>query len=98
MSSGLSHKAPKCVDLMTYVGTLPKDQPLVCCFFTDNIYCSQLRPMIHVCQVFVVGGLAHGKVEADYAEEEIAISHYPLSASVVCGKICNALEHMWEVL
>jgi len=62
------------------------------------IYSSQLRPMIHVCQVFVVGGLAHGKVEADYAEEEIAISHYPLSASVVCGKICNALEHMWEVL
>eukprot|EP00698_Gefionella_okellyi_P006415 TRINITY_DN15766_c0_g1_i1.p1 TRINITY_DN15766_c0_g1~~TRINITY_DN15766_c0_g1_i1.p1 ORF type:complete len:272 (+),score=45.52 TRINITY_DN15766_c0_g1_i1:790-1605(+) len=48
--------------------------------------------------VFVVGGLAHGKVEVDYVDEEIGISHYPLSASVVCSKITNAFERMWDVL
>lgn len=48
--------------------------------------------------VFVVGGIAHGKYEADYVDEEIGISHYPLSASVVCSKLCNAFERKWDVL
>eukprot|EP01137_Pigoraptor_chileana_P015154 Opistho-2@70741 len=48
--------------------------------------------------VFVIGAMAHGQVEADYVEEEIAISEYPLSASVCCGKLCNAFEDLWGVM
>lgn len=48
--------------------------------------------------VFVVGGIAHGEIKADFCDESIAISHYPCSASVVCSKICNAFERKWDVL
>ncbi|GIY00948.1 ribosomal RNA small subunit methyltransferase NEP1 [Caerostris extrusa] len=33
-----------------------------------------------------VGAMAHGQVNADYAEETIAISQYPLSAAGTCSK------------
>lgn len=48
--------------------------------------------------VFVIGGFAHGKIEADYVDEVIAFSKYPLSASVACGKVCCAFERHWGVL
>ena len=48
--------------------------------------------------VFVIGAFAHGKIDVDYIEEEIAISQYPLSAAGVCGKLCTAFERHWSIL
>ena len=48
--------------------------------------------------VFIVGAYAHGEMKDDYAEEKIAFSEYPLSASGACAKICNAFEDIWEIL
>jgi len=48
--------------------------------------------------VFVCGAFAHGKIDASFCDEEIGISEYPLSASVVCGKLCCAFEESWGVL
>ena len=48
--------------------------------------------------VFVCGCFAHGKIEADYVDEFIAVSEYPLSASVVLGKLCTSFEEKWNVL
>ena len=43
--------------------------------------------------VFVVGAMAHGKVDESYAEELIAISEYPLSAAAALARLCNAFEN-----
>ena len=48
--------------------------------------------------VFVVGAMAHGAVEADYVDEWMAISKFPLSGSVACSKLTNAYEQLWGVL
>jgi len=48
--------------------------------------------------VFVIGAIAKGDIEPDYVEETVSISQYPLSASVVCGKVCDAFEEAWGVL
>jgi rRNA small subunit pseudouridine methyltransferase Nep1 len=50
--------------------------------------------------VFVIGALAHGKDDFgdEYVDDKIGISKYPLSASVVCGKLCNAFEDVWNIL
>ncbi|MED6174062.1 hypothetical protein PIB30_065308 [Stylosanthes scabra] len=48
--------------------------------------------------VFVVGAMAHGKIETDYTEDYIAISGYPLSAAYCIARICNAIEDKWKIL
>lgn len=48
--------------------------------------------------VFWVGGMAHGEDSFPLTEQMIGISEYPLSASVVCGKLCNAFEDLWGIL
>jgi rRNA small subunit pseudouridine methyltransferase Nep1 len=48
--------------------------------------------------VFVIGGIAHGEIDDDFVEDHLSISHFPLSASVVCGKVCSAFERKWDVL
>ena len=48
--------------------------------------------------MFVIGAIAKGDIEPDYVEETVSISQYPLSASVVCGKVCDAFEEAWGVL
>ncbi|KAK4256225.1 hypothetical protein QN277_009119 [Acacia crassicarpa] len=48
--------------------------------------------------IFVVGAMAHGKVETDYTDEFIAISGYPLSAAYCLTRICAALEGKWKIL
>eukprot|EP00288_Rhodomonas_lens_P013349 CAMPEP_0177707780 /NCGR_PEP_ID=MMETSP0484_2-20121128/9932_1 /TAXON_ID=354590 /ORGANISM="Rhodomonas lens, Strain RHODO" /LENGTH=261 /DNA_ID=CAMNT_0019219313 /DNA_START=11 /DNA_END=794 /DNA_ORIENTATION=- len=48
--------------------------------------------------VFVLGALAHGKVEVDYTEECISVSEFPLSGSVAAGKVCCAFEQLWGIL
>lgn len=48
--------------------------------------------------VFVVGAMAHGKINADYIDDFISISEYPLSAACCIGRICNAVEQKWKIL
>ncbi|KAF7804020.1 Ribosomal RNA small subunit methyltransferase NEP1 [Senna tora] len=48
--------------------------------------------------VFVVGAMAHGKVETDYTDEFLAISGYPLSAAYCLTRITGALEQKWKIL
>jgi len=48
--------------------------------------------------VFVVGAMAHGKINQDYVEDFISISGYPLSAAGCIGRICGGLEHKWNIL
>eukprot|EP00252_Welwitschia_mirabilis_P003883 TRINITY_DN1396_c0_g1_i2.p1 TRINITY_DN1396_c0_g1~~TRINITY_DN1396_c0_g1_i2.p1 ORF type:complete len:252 (-),score=38.18 TRINITY_DN1396_c0_g1_i2:154-909(-) len=48
--------------------------------------------------VFVVGAMAHGKIEAEFVEDTISISGYPLSAACCIGRICNAVEQKFKVL
>ncbi|XP_042500772.1 ribosomal RNA small subunit methyltransferase NEP1-like isoform X2 [Macadamia integrifolia] len=46
--------------------------------------------------VFVVGAMAHGKINTEYTDD--FISGYPLSAAYCLGMICNALEQKWNIL
>eukprot|EP00963_Diacronema_lutheri_P003357 scaffold281_cov318-Pavlova_lutheri.AAC.40 len=48
--------------------------------------------------VFVVGAMAHGKIDVSWTDELISISNYPLSGACCIGRICNALEHKLEIL
>ncbi|XP_050701003.1 ribosomal RNA small subunit methyltransferase NEP1-like [Eriocheir sinensis] len=47
--------------------------------------------------VIVIGSMAHGKVEVDYVEEEIAFSRYHLSAALTCAKVCSGFEEVWGI-
>ena len=48
--------------------------------------------------VFVVGSMAHGRVDVTYTDEYISISQFPLSAAVCLGRICNALETKLDIV
>lgn len=48
--------------------------------------------------VFVVGAMAHGKIDADYIDDLISVSGYPLSAGTCLRRICIALERKWKIL
>ena len=48
--------------------------------------------------VFVAGAMAHGKVEADYAHDTIAVSEYPLSGAAALGRLCNGWENHLGIL
>ncbi|GJQ12242.1 hypothetical protein GpartN1_g4033.t1 [Galdieria partita] len=48
--------------------------------------------------LYVVGAMAHGKIVEEWADEELKISSFPLSASAVCHRICSAYETLYEVL
>ena len=47
---------------------------------------------------FVVGAIAHGKIEVDYVDQTVSLSNYPLSAALTCTKLCSAFEDKWGVL
>ncbi|KAG6580885.1 ribosomal RNA small subunit methyltransferase nep-1 [Cucurbita moschata] len=47
--------------------------------------------------VFVVGAMAHGKIETGYTDDLLAISEYPLSASCCIADICKDLADKWNV-
>ncbi|CAG0881923.1 unnamed protein product [Cyprideis torosa] len=68
------------------------------CGATDVRKASQCVPEGEDPVVFVIGAMAHGKLEMDYTEGEIAIGNYPLSAALTCTKLCSAFEDAWEVL
>lgn len=48
--------------------------------------------------VFVVGAMAHGKVDDEYVEDYLAISGYPMSAAWCIARICEGLQHKWSIL
>ncbi|KAK9265823.1 hypothetical protein L1049_001790 [Liquidambar formosana] len=47
--------------------------------------------------VFVVGAMAHGKIDSEYIDDLISVSGYPLSAGVCLRRICIALERKWNI-
>ena len=47
---------------------------------------------------FVVGAISKGDVNIDYMTDTISISSFPLTAGIVCSKICTALEKCWDVI
>ncbi|XP_057807998.1 uncharacterized protein LOC131022501 [Salvia miltiorrhiza] len=48
--------------------------------------------------VFVLGAMAHGKIDEDYVEDYISISEYPLSAAYAISIITNAVERKLKIL
>lgn len=48
--------------------------------------------------VFVVGGFAHGKIDAPWVDEEISISEFQLSAAYCLARITNAFEIKWDIV
>lgn len=48
--------------------------------------------------VFVVGAMAHGKVDVSYTDKWISVSRFPLSAACCLSKITNALEARWDIV
>lgn len=47
-----------------------------------------------------VGAMAKGNDDFadDFKDDTISISNYSLSASVACGKFCNAVEDVWNIV
>lgn len=61
-------------------------------------YIEDIGPKQSVC-VFV-GAMAKGNDDfADgFKDDTISVSNYSLSASVACGKFCNAVEDVWNIV
>lgn len=64
--------------------------------FVDD--CQSLVPTEDEPIAFVVGAFAHGVIKADYTEDLISISRYPLSAALACTKLCSAFEAKWGIV
>lgn len=83
------HLPPNCRKV-----TLSFDAPVV----RASDYISGLGEKESIC-VFV-GAMAKG--EDDFADkikdDSISISNFTLSASVACGKFCNAAEDIWGII
>lgn len=45
----------------------------------------------------VIGAVAHGSINADYVDDDIAISNYAMSAAGVCARFTNVCEDLWGV-
>ena len=48
--------------------------------------------------VFVVGAMAHGKLEVTYVDKWVSVSEFPLSAACCLGRITNAFEDKWDIV
>lgn len=48
--------------------------------------------------VFVFGAMAKGAIKADYVEETVSFSQYPLSAATALNRLLAAFESAWDVL
>ncbi|CAD6187805.1 unnamed protein product [Caenorhabditis auriculariae] len=48
--------------------------------------------------VLVIGGIARGKIDVDYTEQQAKISNYPLSAALTCAKVTSGLEEIWDII
>lgn len=38
------------------------------------------------------------QIDADYTEQTVSFSSYPLSAALTCAKLCNAFEEVWGIV
>ena len=47
---------------------------------------------------FVIGAISKGDINIDYMTDTISISSFPLTAGIVCSKICTACEKCWDVI
>ncbi|OWF40956.1 ribosomal RNA small subunit methyltransferase NEP1-like [Mizuhopecten yessoensis] len=77
---------------------LPIGCPKIGTSFSADL-CQDLKELIPSAEpvVFVIGAMAHGKVEVPYTEKTVSFSNYPLSAALTCAKLCNACEDKWEI-
>ncbi|GAB2267145.1 hypothetical protein Dimus_002130 [Dionaea muscipula] len=48
--------------------------------------------------VFVVGAMAHGKIDEGFTDDYISVSSYPLSAAWCLYEICKAMALKWKSL
>jgi len=48
--------------------------------------------------VFVIGAISKGDVNIDYNHDSISLCSYPLSAGVVCSKVCDSFEKAWGII
>jgi len=50
--------------------------------------------------VFVIGAVSVGNpgMENELVQKNISISKHGLSAACVCGKVCTAMEKLWNVV
>lgn len=48
--------------------------------------------------LYVIGAMAHGKVSEDWADENICVSEYPLSAATVCSRLTYTYECLFGIL
>lgn len=62
------------------------------------VKCKDLITNVHEPIAIVIGAMAHGQVKADYTEDVLSISSYPLSAALTCTKVCSAFEEAWNIL
>ncbi|CAM8923988.1 unnamed protein product [Rhodiola kirilowii] len=47
--------------------------------------------------VFVVGAMAHGKIDQEYTDDYVSISDYPLSAAWCIAIVCTAVQSKWKI-
>lgn len=47
---------------------------------------------------FVIGAISKGDVNIDYMTDTVSISSFPLTAGIVCSKICTACEKCWDII
>ena len=84
------HLPTNCVKI-----TMSSDAPVV----KTSHYVTTLPKDKSIC--FFVGAFASGPDEFANVyglDDKIGVSEYNLSASITCGKICNAFEDMWNIL
>jgi rRNA small subunit pseudouridine methyltransferase Nep1 len=79
---------------------LPMNTPIIATSEKSRIvdldeYCESLKDKT---TVFVVGAISKGDVNIDYNDDSISVSSYPLSAAVVCSKLCNSFEKVWDII
>lgn len=48
--------------------------------------------------LYVIGAMAHGKVSEDWADDNICVSEYPLSAATVCSRLTYTYECLFGIL
>ncbi|KAF5191716.1 Ribosomal rna small subunit methyltransferase nep1 [Thalictrum thalictroides] len=48
--------------------------------------------------VFVVGAMAHGKINCEYTDDVVSVSEFPLSAACCVRRISCAMEKKWKIL
>ena len=47
---------------------------------------------------FVVGAMSKGDLNINYNTDSVSISSFPLTAGIVCAKILNSFEKIWNII